>query len=54
MGARLRACIGFKYVVDYMQQQEIVMGGEESAASASSVICQSRCLLNALLLANVC
>jgi len=46
--------IGFKYVVDYMQQQEIVMGGEESGGIGFQRHLPERDgLLNALLLANV-
>ncbi|WP_263350261.1 phosphoglucomutase/phosphomannomutase family protein [Acidicapsa acidisoli] len=46
--------IGFKYVVDYMQQQEIVMGGEESGGIGYQRHLPERDgLLNALLLANV-
>jgi alpha-D-glucose phosphate-specific phosphoglucomutase len=46
--------IGFKYVVDFMQQQEIVMGGEESGGIGFQRHLPERDgLLNALLLANV-
>ena len=46
--------IGFKYVVDYMQQQEIVMGGEESGGIGFQRHLPERDgILNALLLANV-
>jgi phosphomannomutase len=46
--------IGFKYVVDYMQQREIVMGGEESGGIGFQRHLPERDgLLNALLLANV-
>jgi phosphomannomutase len=46
--------IGFKYVVDYMQAQEIVMGGEESGGIGFQRHLPERDgLLNALLLANV-
>ena len=46
--------IGFKYVVDYMQQQEILMGGEESGGIGFQRHLPERDgLLNALLLANV-
>jgi phosphomannomutase len=46
--------IGFKYVVDYMQTQEIVMGGEESGGIGFQRHLPERDgLLNALLLANV-
>jgi alpha-D-glucose phosphate-specific phosphoglucomutase len=46
--------IGFKYVVDYMQQQQIVMGGEESGGIGFQRHLPERDgLLNALLLANV-
>ena len=46
--------IGFKYVVDYMQQQEIVMGGEESGGIGFQRHLPERDgMLNALLLANV-
>ncbi len=46
--------IGFKYVVDYMQAQPIVMGGEESGGIGFQRHLPERDgLLNALLLANV-
>ena len=46
--------IGFKYVVDYMLAQEIVMGGEESGGIGFQRHLPERDgLLNALLLANV-
>ena len=46
--------IGFKYVVDYMQEREIVMGGEESGGIGFQRHLPERDgLLNALLLANV-
>jgi phosphomannomutase len=46
--------IGFKYVVEYMQQREIVMGGEESGGIGFQRHLPERDgLLNALLLANV-
>jgi phosphomannomutase len=46
--------IGFKYVVDFMQQQEIVMGGEESGGIGFQRHLPERDgILNALLLANV-
>ena len=46
--------IGFKYVVDYMQQQEILMGGEESGGIGFQRHLPERDgILNALLLANV-
>jgi phosphomannomutase len=46
--------IGFKYVVDYMQAQEILMGGEESGGIGFQRHLPERDgLLNALLLANV-
>lgn len=46
--------IGFKYVVDYMLQQEIVMGGEESGGIGFQRHLPERDgILNALLLANV-
>jgi alpha-D-glucose phosphate-specific phosphoglucomutase len=46
--------IGFKYVVDFMQQQQIVMGGEESGGIGFQRHLPERDgLLNALLLANV-
>ena len=46
--------IGFKYVVDYMLAQEIVMGGEESGGIGFQRHLPERdSLLNALLLANV-
>ena len=46
--------IGFKYVVDFMQKQEIVMGGEESGGIGFQRHLPERDgLLNALLLANV-
>ena len=46
--------IGFKYVVDFMQQKEIVMGGEESGGIGFQRHLPERDgLLNALLLANV-
>lgn len=46
--------IGFKYVVDYMQKQPIVMGGEESGGIGFQRHLPERDgLLNALLLANV-
>jgi alpha-D-glucose phosphate-specific phosphoglucomutase len=46
--------IGFKYVVDFMQQQPIVMGGEESGGIGFQRHLPERDgLLNALLLANV-
>ena len=46
--------IGFKYVVDYMQQQPILMGGEESGGIGFQRHLPERDgLLNALLLANV-
>src|SRR5271168_5233951 len=46
--------IGFKYVVDFMQQQEILMGGEESGGIGFQRHLPERDgLLNALLLANV-
>jgi alpha-D-glucose phosphate-specific phosphoglucomutase len=46
--------IGFKYVVDYMQQGEILMGGEESGGIGFQRHLPERDgLLNALLLANV-
>jgi alpha-D-glucose phosphate-specific phosphoglucomutase len=46
--------IGFKYIVDFMQQQQIVMGGEESGGIGFQRHLPERDgLLNALLLANV-
>jgi len=46
--------IGFKYVVDFMQQGEILMGGEESGGIGFQRHLPERDgLLNALLLANV-
>ena len=46
--------IGFKYVVDYMQEREILMGGEESGGIGFQRHLPERDgLLNALLLANV-
>ena len=46
--------IGFKYVVDFMQAQEIVMGGEESGGIGFQRHLPERDgMLNALLLANV-
>jgi len=46
--------IGFKYVVDFMLQQEIVMGGEESGGIGFQRHLPERDgMLNALLLANV-
>jgi alpha-D-glucose phosphate-specific phosphoglucomutase len=46
--------IGFKYVVDFMQRQQIVMGGEESGGIGFQRHLPERDgLLNALLLANV-
>ncbi len=46
--------IGFKYVVDYMLKQEIVMGGEESGGIGFQRHLPERDgILNALLLANV-
>ena len=46
--------IGFKYVVDYMQKQPILMGGEESGGIGFQRHLPERDgLLNALLLANV-
>src|SRR5579863_1524094 len=46
--------IGFKYVCDYMQEREIVMGGEESGGIGFQRHLPERDgLLNALLLANV-
>jgi alpha-D-glucose phosphate-specific phosphoglucomutase len=46
--------IGFKYVVDFMQEREILMGGEESGGIGFQRHLPERDgLLNALLLANV-
>ena len=46
--------IGFKYVVDFMQQQEILMGGEESGGIGFQRHLPERDgILNAILLANV-